>query len=154
MVGLKNASVRAGGGCGEDGQALTELAVVIPVLLLVATGIGAFGITMVNYLRLVDAVNDAARQMVIIRSQTNDPCLTLSTIVQNAAQSLTASKMNFTFVLNGTTYTGTTCTAGASNLVQGATGKITVTYPCSIAVYKSNFAPGCTLQAATAELIQ
>ncbi len=141
-------------GLNEDGQALTELAVVLPVLLLVATGIGAFGITMVNYLRLVDAVNDAARQMVIIRSQTSDPCATLSALVESGAQTLTASKLSYTFEFNGTTYTGTTCTAGASNLVQGASGKIAVTYPCSLAVYKSSFAPGCTLQAATTELIQ
>jgi Flp pilus assembly protein TadG len=138
----------------EDGQALIELAVVLPVLLLVATGIGAFGVTMVNYLRLVDAVNDGARQMVIIRSQTSDPCATLSTIVTNAAPSLTASRFVFTFAFNGTTYSGTTCTAGASNLVQGASGKISATYPCSIAVFRESLAPGCTLQAATAELIQ
>ena len=141
-------------GADEAGQALIELAVVIPVLLLIATGIGAFGIAMVNYLRLVDGVNEGARQMVVIRSQTNDPCATLSTVVQNAAQSLTASNLSFTFVFNGTTYTGKTCTAGAADLVQGTSGKISATYPCSIAVYKSSFAPGCTLQAATTELIQ
>jgi Flp pilus assembly protein TadG len=148
MFGVKD------GSAGEDGQALIELAVVIPVLLLIATGIGAFGIAMVNYLRLVDAVNEGARQMVIIRSQTSDPCATLSGVVTNAAPSLTAANLSFTFVLNGTTYTGKTCSAGAANLVQGASGKIAATYPCSIAVYKSSFAPGCTLQAATTELIQ
>ena len=154
MQRLKNAMRHGTHGVGEDGQALVELAVVAPMLLLVATGLGAFGVTMVNYLRLVDAVNEGARQMVIIRSQTNDPCATLSGVVEDAAPNLTAANLSYTFVLNGSTYTGKTCTAGAVNLVQGASGKISVSYPCSLAVFRSNFGSSCTLQAATTELIQ
>ena len=42
----------------------------------------------------------------------------------------------------------------AANLVQGANAIVTVTYPCSLAVYGANYAPHCSLQAQMTELIQ
>lgn len=139
---------------GEDGQALIEFALCLPVLLLVLFGLCTFGVAFSNYLVLEDATNVGARQLAISRSQTTDPCSTTSSSVFAAAPNLTRANMAFSYVVNGSSFTGTSCTGAASSMVQGATAKITVTYPCSLVSYRWNFGPSCSLTASTAELIQ
>lgn len=138
----------------EGGQALIEFALTLPILLLVVFGLCTFGIAFSNYLMLEDATNVGARQLAISRSQTNDPCLTTSSSVFAAAPNLTQANLAFTYVVNGSTYSGTSCTAAASKMVQGATAKITVTYPCSLVSYEWGLGAACSLTASTAELIQ
>ena len=68
--------------------------------------------------------------------------------------------MTFKLVLNGNTYTGTSCssssstTGAAGNLVQAKAAQVTVTYPCNLAVYGRNYFPGCTFTAQTTEIVQ
>jgi Flp pilus assembly protein TadG len=140
----------------EKGQSVVELAFVLPVLFLVVTGLFTFGLAVNNNLMLTNAVNNGAQLLAISRGQTTDPCATAIAAVTNAAPLLTASSLNFTFVLNGTTYAAgtTSCTAGAANLLQGTTAQVTATYPCNLTVYGVNFAPTCNLQAQTTELVQ
>ena len=137
----------------DSGQALVELALSLPILLLLVFGLCTFGVAFENYLVLQNATNVGARALAISRGQSTDPCSTASTAITNAASVLTSSSLNFTFVLNGASYTGTSCTAGAANMTQGTTARVTVTYPCTLSSYKWSYAP-CTLTAATAELIQ
>jgi Flp pilus assembly protein TadG len=144
----------------ENGQAMVEMALVLPVLLLVVTGILTFGLAFNNYVLLTEATSIGARTLAISRGATTDPCATTSSAVIAAAPLLTPASLSFTFVLNGATYTGTSCSSGSStsgaaaNLVQGANAIVTVTYPCSLAVYGANYAPHCSLQAQMTELIQ
>jgi Flp pilus assembly protein TadG len=144
----------------EYGQAMVEMALVLPVLLLVVTGILTFGLAFNNYVLLTEATSIGARTIAISRGATTDPCATAASAVIAAAPLLTPANLSFTFVLNGTTYTGTSCSSGSSttgaaaNLVQGANAVVTVTYPCSLAVYGANYAPHCSLQAQMTELIQ
>jgi Flp pilus assembly protein TadG len=144
----------------ENGQAMVEMALVLPVLLLVVTGILTFGLAFNNYVLLTEATSIGARTIAISRGATTDPCATASSAVIAAAPLLTPASLSFTFVLNGATYTGTSCSSGSSttgaaaNLVQGANAIVTVTYPCSLAVYGANYAPHCSLQAQMTELIQ
>jgi Flp pilus assembly protein TadG len=148
--------------CGhqEQGQAMVEMALVLPVLLLVVTGILTFGLAFNNYVMLTEATSVGARALAISRGQTTDPCATTSSAVYAAAPLLVSSKLSFTFVLNGTTYTGPSCSSGSSttgaagNLVQGNNAVVTVSYPCSLAVYGGNYAPSCSLQAQMTELVQ
>lgn len=151
-------SPRAGKPCPsmddpESGQAMIEFALILPVLLLVVFGITTFGIAMSNYLMLEDATNVGARQLAISRGQTTDPCSTASTAISAAAPNLTRASLNYSFTLNGVAYSGTSCASGTNNMVQGATAKVVVTYPCSIVSFRYNFG-SCTLSSATAELIQ
>lgn len=142
------------------GSSLVEMAVSLPVLLLIVTGILTFGIAINNYITLTDATNVAARQLAISRGQTTDPCSLTASAVYAAAPILKQSNFTFSFVFNGTPYTGTSCSSAsisagaAGNLVQGGTALVTVTYPCSLKVYGASYVPGCTLQAQTAELVQ
>jgi Flp pilus assembly protein TadG len=144
----------------ERGQAMVEMALVLPILLLVITGILTFGLAFNNYVLLTEATNIGARTLAISRGATTDPCATASSAVIAAAPLLSSANLSFTFVLNGTTYTGVSCNSGstttgaAANLVQGANVAVTVTYPCSLAVYGVNYAPNCSLQAQMTESVQ
>jgi hypothetical protein len=128
--------------------------------LLVVTGILTFGLAFNNYVMLTEATSVGARALAISRGQTTDPCATASSAVYAAAPLLASSKLSFTFVLNGTTYTGASCSSGSSttgaagNLVQGNNAVLTVNYPCSLGVYGANYAPNCSLQAQMTELVQ
>ncbi len=141
---------------GEDGQAILEFAVTLPILLLLVTGILTFGLALNNYVILNNATDTGARALAISRGQATDPCATAVSAIYAAAPILKQSSYAFTFTLNGTKYTGTSCNgSGAqSNMVQGQPAQVTVTYPCSLAVFGVNYAPGCSLQAQTTELIQ
>ena len=101
-----------------------------------------------------------ARQLAISRGTTTDPCATVATAVSAAAPLLQASSLSYTIVLNGTTYTSSTCTSTstttgpAGKLQQGTTATVTASYPCNLNVFGFNVAPGCTLTAQTSEAVQ
>ncbi len=142
------------------GGALIEFAFTLPPLLLIVTGIWVFGFAMNNYMLLTNATTVAARQISISRGQTLDPCAVAVAALTSAAPTLTASKLTYAYVFNSVSYSGTSCssssysTGAPSNLVQGQSAQITVTYPCSLAAYGKNFAPTCNLQTQMSELVQ
>jgi Flp pilus assembly protein TadG len=150
----------------EEGQALLEFTICLPILLLVVTGIFTFGIVLNNYLVLTNAVTIGAQQLALSRGQTTDPCATTVTAVSGASLNLTAATLSYTIILNGNSYSGTssgfspTCssssptTGAAGNLSQGTPAQVTVTYPCNLAVYGANYGLNCTLKATTTELVQ
>ncbi len=145
----------------EKGQSLVEFALVLPLLLLVVTGITTFGLLINNYLALTDAVSTGARYLAINRGQTTDPCALTATTVENAAPYLTPANLQFKITLSNSAiaYSGTTCagtpTTGApSNLKAGQPAIVTVTYPCSVTVYGATYLPTCILTAQTTEIVQ
>jgi len=144
---------------GEGGQTLLEFALCMPILLLIVTGIMTFGIALNNYVELTSAVNIGARRLAISRGQTTDPCATTAAVVYQASL-LNSANLNFTFVLNGVTYSGATCSStsitqgAAGNMVQGSAAQVRATYPCTLSIYGVNYAPSCTMTAQTTELIQ
>jgi Flp pilus assembly protein TadG len=144
----------------NDGGALVEFAVVLPVLLLLMTGMLSFGIALNNYLTLTDATSIGARFLATDRGLDLDPCASSVAIAKGTAFGLNPATLSFTFVINGTTYPGASCsstsltTGAAGNMVQGTPAQVTITYPCSVGVYGKNYLPGCTLTAQTTELIQ
>jgi Flp pilus assembly protein TadG len=135
------------------GQSLVEFSLIMPVLFLTMTGLLSFGMTMHDYLSLTNGVNYGAQVLSMSRGQTADPCATAVAAVESAAPSLASANLTFTYSINGTSYSGTSCTAGAANMLQGVTARVTVGYPCVLAVY-GLAAPGCGLKSTTAELIQ
>jgi Flp pilus assembly protein TadG len=156
------ARVRSSLRSGDEGGALIEFAVVAPVMLLLMTCIFTFGVTVINYLNMTEAVNTSSRFLAVSRGQTTDPCSAAVNAFEQAAPNLTPSKLGFSFVLNGTAYNGTSCSSGstttgaAGNLVQGKNAQVTVTYPCTLTVYNNqNFSPGgCTITVQTTEIVQ
>jgi len=144
----------------DRGSSLVEFAFTLPVLLLLASGMCVTGIAMNNYLILTNATAVAARQLSVSRGQTLDPCATAVSALTTAAPTLTTSKLTYSYVFNGVSYSGTSCSSAsytsgaASNLVQGQPAQMVVNYPCSLAAYGTNFAPGCNLRAQLTEVVQ
>jgi Flp pilus assembly protein TadG len=68
----------------EQGQALAEFAMVLPVLMLVILGIIQFAIAFNNYEALTDAVRAGARQAAVSRSS-GDPVGSATARVRSAA---------------------------------------------------------------------
>jgi Flp pilus assembly protein TadG len=144
----------------ERGAALVETVFVLPVLLLVVTGITAFGLALNNYQVLTNAVNTGAQALAVSRGQTADPCKTATTAINAAALDLTTASISLKFVIVSpagmTSYTspaGTTSCAGEQTVVvQGASAQITATYPCTLSIYGMSSA--CSLQTQVTEVIQ
>ncbi|MBB5059574.1 Flp pilus assembly protein TadG [Granulicella aggregans] len=144
----------------ESGQSMVELALTLPALLLVVTGLMSFGVTFNNYMILTDATAVAARQLTVSRGQTTDPCQTFANSLYAAAPLLTASNLKFTITLNGTQYTKPSCSGSATsgapaNMVLGTNAVVTVTYPFALGIYGLKLTtPTSVLTAQTTELMQ
>jgi Flp pilus assembly protein TadG len=137
----------------EDGGPLVEIALTVPVLLGVLTGICTFGIAFSNQLTLTQAVGSGGQLLSQIRTTTTNPCADTFTAIKNAAPNLTSSKIAVTVTMNGTTptQTGNTCSGAQTNLVQGGPVTVSATYPCSLSIYGVSFGSSCQLQAKVTE---
>jgi len=135
----------------SQASALIEMALALPILLALATGICAFGVAFNNQLTLTRAVGAGAQYLQQIRTTTSDPCAdTLSAIV-SAAPGLSSSKISVSLNLNGTAASGTSCAGDQSDLVQGSPVTVTATYPCTLLIYGTVLATPCQLSAKTTE---
>ncbi len=149
--------IRAFFGSGSEGGALVELAVTLPLVLLLITGIFAFSIALYQKLLLAEAVSDGGRVLAVARGQ-SDPCQQAAGDVYNGiTPMMSTSNLTLTITLNGSPTvvsggsTGAAC-AGVT-MSPGGSAMITATYTCSLAVYGYTF-PGCTLGSQVAEIIQ
>ena len=123
--------------------------------MLIVTGIFTFGIAITNYMELTNAVATGAQLLAVSRGQTTDPCAVTAAAVEAAVPTLNSKSLSFSFVINGDSYPGSSCSAGApADMLQGTPAQVTVTYPCSLSVYGHDYVPSCLLQAQTTELIQ
>jgi Flp pilus assembly protein TadG len=143
----------------EEGGPLVEMAVVLPLMMLLITGMCSFGLTLNSYLVLTNAVQTGAMDLALNAGSTTDPCNTAAAAVAAAAPTLTASKIIYTFNFNGTSagpFTGTTassCTSDAADLKVNTMFTVTAQYQASLFVY--GLAPrSLYLTASTAELAQ
>jgi Flp pilus assembly protein TadG len=140
-------------GSKQRGQSLIEFTLVMPMMFVLVTGMLSFGIAMHDFLVLTNSVNAGAQVLGMSRGQTTDPCSAAYGAIHGAAPSLTPANLTLTFVINGTTYSGTSCTSGAAGMAQGTTAQVTASYPCRLGIY-GLAVPSCNLQAQTSELIQ
>jgi Flp pilus assembly protein TadG len=150
--GSKIARLRAFAGAGnEEGSQLIEFAICLPLLCLILLGIIAFGITLHNSEEESNAVSVAARLLSSSRGQTTDPCALVANAIEGAAPGLNPASLTLTLTLDGDQYSGTSCQAGAAQLVYGTSAQVTATYPCSLSlVYPGN----CNLTAQVSEVVQ
>lgn len=105
----------------EGGQALAELALALPLLLILVTAIAQLGVAYHRSLLLADAVRDGARVAAVSRS-VPDPAGAATAAVVRSAPGLDASELR-----SGTTVTST-WEAGADVTVEA-------TYPYRIDVF-------------------
>lgn len=135
----------------DQGSALVEIALVMPMLLAVITAICAFAIAFNNQLTLTSAVGSGAQYLQLIRLTTTNPCADTLTAIENAAPNLTPGSINLTFSFNGTQVTSNSCAGDQSYLVQGQSVTVSATYPCALPIYGSTFTNGCQLSAKVTE---
>jgi Flp pilus assembly protein TadG len=145
----------------ERGSAAVELALTLPILLLLLTGIFSFGTYLQQYMQLTDAVNVGAMWLAVNRDKTLDPCNLAYTAVVNAAPNLTLTGSNFTYNLDGNAESGSSCSSASSDtgapsyMVQGTPVTVTVqNYPCSLFTFMGDLAPSCTMTVSLTEIMQ
>jgi len=146
---------------GEGGSALVEFAMILPMMLILTTGILMFGIAMNNYLALTNAVSIGARTVAVNAGITLDPCSVASQAIIAASPGLAAGNLKFSYVFNGVGASGTSCASpsvssgAAGNLTSGSTVSVTATYPLNLSVFGTKYsASNATLSATSTELVQ
>jgi Flp pilus assembly protein TadG len=140
----------------NDGGALVEMAVTLPMVLGLMTGIFSFSIALYQKLQLSEAVSNAGHLLVTDRGDTN-PCSTATAAIYAAAPGLKQSNITLTYTLNGVS-TGTSCpgtgTGGVNtNMVAGDPAEIQATYTCSLGVYGMKNLT-CNLASSVTEVVQ
>lgn len=157
-----SADVRHGAGArlrGEDGQALVEFAIVVPLLLMLVTGIIQFGLVFNKYITLTDAARNGAQTLAIGRGLSNpcDPAV-LQTVNSGSATGLTSAQVTPSFS-SGSDFCGsgtyTYNTSGNTNgtEIQGDQATVTVTQTFNLGVFGVPFVP-LTLSASASDAVQ
>lgn len=144
----------------EEGSALVEMAVVLPVMMLLITGTCSLGIILNNYLVLTNAVQTGAMQVAVDAGQSPlDPCSVAANAIVAAAPTLKAANITYKFNFNGTSagpFTGTsasTCSSDNQYLTQGTMVTVTASYPTQLIIF--GWTPSTlNLTTTTAELAQ
>ena len=137
----------------RTGVSALEFGLIAPVLFMLVLGILQFGIVLNNYVALTDSVRVGARVLAASRSSTT-PWSAATNAVYGSAPNLVKASISLTASVNGTA-----CSADSScqTALTGATGTaafLKATYPCDLTVFGVNYAPTCTLTAATTERVE
>jgi Flp pilus assembly protein TadG len=125
----------------ERGQAVTEFAVILPVLLLVLFAIFQFGVIFNNYIQVSSAAREGARKGVVSRNAGS--CVTVDGMTYTAAKNA-APGLNLT---TSQVTVSRTCTNNA--YAPGTDLTVTVTYPWSVSLLGQVVASGNMSSATT-----
>ncbi len=148
----------------EEGGSLVEMAIALPLVMLLITAMVTFGLMLNSYLMLSHAVDVGARNLALSRGATTNPCSDAVTIIQSAAPTVSPSSLTYAFTIGSGTFSGnstgfsgtasTDCTqAGVSDMVAGDTATVSVSYPFQLLVY--GWRPTTiNIAASTTEVIQ
>jgi Flp pilus assembly protein TadG len=121
----------------REGGAMVEIALLLPMMMLVPTGICSLATPIFQKLQLTDAVANGGRVLAFDRGAI-DPCQHATQVIYAAAPGLEKSQITLSFTLNGVRYgDGVTSCPGASggknaNMVAGQTAIVKATYPTVI----------------------
>lgn len=135
----------------ERGNALVEFAFVLPMMMVVVTGLYSFGITLSNQIALTQATGAGAQYLQTLRGNTTDPCADTLTAIQSAAPNLNTSALNLTLTMNGASVSGKSCAGQSSNLTAGQPVTVATSYPCTLNIYGLNLGSSCQLAAQVTE---
>lgn len=163
-------SERTQSGCGEargwiarlrrklnagdaEGNALLEMAVALPLFLMLLTGVFSFGAAYNNKMALANAVGVAGQRLQQLRTSTTNPCSDTLAALTAAAPGLTAANVVLTLTLAGapSSYSSGTCSGAQSYLTMGSSFTVKATYPCSLSMMGYSFGSSCLLKATVSE---
>lgn len=132
---------RALGLRNEEGGALLEFAVTLPLLMTVLTGAASFSMAFYSLQQLGNAVSAASQLIAAEQGLLTDPCAQTVTTVTGSLPGWTASKLTYTMVITDSTganhtYGPTTgnsfsCTAGSGFESPNEPVVLTVSYAYS-----------------------
>ena len=126
----------------ERGQAVTEFAVILPVLLLVLFAIFQFGIIFNNYIQVTAAAREGARKGAVNRTTGN--CAAVVSLATSAAK---RPRLASTGKLGAGVSATDTCTS--NSLAQGSDFTITASYPWTVSLLGQVVASGNLTSATT-----
>lgn len=121
----------------EEGQALVEFAVILPVLLMLLTGIIQFGLAYNKYITLTDAAQSGAQTLALGRGL-SDPCdPAVAQTVQSANTiGLTSAQVTTSFGSSTDTCgTGSYPSRTGGNEVPNDQATVTATIPYTFALF-------------------
>jgi Flp pilus assembly protein TadG len=121
----------------EEGQTLTEFALVLPLLALLLFGVIQFGIVFHQYVTLTDAVRAGGRQGAVSRDLANPTAVTIDR-VRRSAVNLDQGKLGVTV---------------SSTWLRGDDVTVTATYPYDISLLGVVVKSG-TFSATTTERVE
>jgi Flp pilus assembly protein TadG len=131
----------------EEGGSLIEFALLVPLMMVLITGMFSFGIALNNYTVLTNGVSAGARALALARGQTSpalagtDPCAYAIQTANSALPSLKSSSITWTIVWTTTNSSGSAVTNTYSNtcsamsLNAGDNVSVKAVYPYSLIVY-------------------
>lgn len=130
----------------EQGNAIIETALSLPILLTVVTAIGQMGVLYNQQISLTQATTQGAQVLQTDRlSASGDPCADTFAAIKNFAPTLTSTNIAVTISINGTKLTKTSCAGQA--LSMGDQVSVQSTYPYSLTIFglpvsSGNFSTG------------
>jgi Flp pilus assembly protein TadG len=139
---------------GDRGSAIVEMALAMPIMMFILTGVFTFSNALYEQLSLAEGISVGGRTLAVDRGDT-DPCKTATAAIKAAAPSLNNSNLTLTYTLNGVLQgVGTTsCTGGAVNLVASGSATIRATYSCNLGLFGHAFGT-CTIKNQVTEVVQ
>lgn len=138
----------------ERGNAIVEMAIALPVMMFLMTGIFSFSNALYQKLSLAEAVSYGGHVLAMDRGDAN-PCATATAAIKAAAPHLNPANLTLTYTFNGISQgTGTTsCTGGAADLLSKKNAMIQASYSCGLGVYGHSFGL-CTIYEQITEVVQ
>ena len=135
----------------EDGQGLVEFALVLPVLLMIATGIMSFGIVFYRYITLTDAVRAGARTLSLGRGLT-DPCSPAVNETVNSAIDVNLQPSQVKIIVNNN---ADSCNGNdGTDWIQGNQATVSASIPYSLNIFGVISIKSGTLTASATDAIE
>ncbi len=149
----------------EEGGALVEFAVVLPMMMVLITGMFSFGVVLNNYMVLTTSIGNGSRALALSRGQTtpalaaSDPCAYAVQVAQSSGPALNPKGMSFNISWTTINSGGTSVTTKYTNscpglsLNQGDTVQMSGSYAVNMLIF--GVKPGALNMTATAaELVE
>ncbi len=155
--------MRAVGFRGEEGSALVEFAVTLPLFLTVLTGTASFSLGLYFLQQIGNATSSAAMSLGGEAGlyPNNDPCLAAKTFVTGALPNLAPSKLTLKLVLTDTSLGTDTYTGTGSSFSCSTAPSMEANYPVTLTVTYSyqwmpilKFSPSSSLSSTEAAIQQ
>lgn len=149
-LGPRFAAIRS-----EQGVAMVEIALILPLVVVLITVIWQLGLLLNQQIALTYGAEVGAQTLMVDRTSTsNDPCADTFNAVKAAAPTLNSSNIAITLTMNNNpAISAKTCSGKQTQLVQGGPVSVQATYPYgfSIVGYKVNSWSGTMSSGSIAE---